>query len=76
MAAVTNKEMKQLAKEAESQGWVITIRNNSHLKWTSPAGAVVFTSATPGDMNAVNQIRRNLVLNGFVYIHKKERKRR
>lgn len=74
--AVTNKEMKELAKEAEAQGWVITMRNNGHMKWASPTGAVVFTSATPGDKNAFNQIRRNLVVNGFVYIHKKQRKRR
>jgi hypothetical protein len=74
--AITNKDMKELAKEAEHQGWVITLRNNSHMKWTSPTGAVVFTSATPSDRNAINQIRRNLVMNGFVYIHKKERKRR
>lgn len=55
-----NREFRELREIAEGQGWVVTIRNNGHLAWTSPSGAKVYTSATPSDHRAVQNIKRDL----------------
>jgi hypothetical protein len=46
-------ERQPLAKLARSAGWTITVAGNGHLRWTSPHGAQVFTSASP----STNRIR-------------------
>ena len=73
---LSNKEMKVLAKEAKSQGWEITTKKSNHLRWASPSGAVVVTSLSPSDGNAIKQIRRDLVAKGFIAFHKKARRKR
>lgn len=53
-------DFRKLKEIAEEQGWVISIRTNNHLVWTSPTGAKVYTAATPSDYRAVRNIRRDL----------------
>jgi predicted RNA binding protein YcfA (HicA-like mRNA interferase family) len=73
---LSNKDMKSLAKEAKAQGWEITTKKSNHLRWVSPSGAVVTTSLSPSDGNAIKQIRRDLVAKGFITVHKKDRRKR
>ena len=44
------KEYARIAKVAENEhGWKVVVSGGNHLKWTSPDGPVVFSSATPSD---------------------------
>lgn len=57
--------LRSLAEDAAKQGWRIFMRPNGHLRWESPEGAVVFTSATPTDWRAVHRVRADLRRNGY-----------
>ena len=63
---MSDKNLNDLIKIATAQGWVITIRNNNHLKWKSPSGFVYFSSYTPSDFRAVKNIRAALVREGLL----------
>lgn len=76
MAGNKNKDMAVLMEQAEDQGWTIVPTQKGHFKWVAPTGAIVFTSSTPSDGNAVHQIRRDLVKRGFLAIEKKPKKKR
>jgi predicted RNA binding protein YcfA (HicA-like mRNA interferase family) len=59
------KDMQQLAKKAERQGWTIVITGGSHMKWTSPAGEKVFSSYSPSDHRAIHNTIKELRKRGF-----------
>lgn len=59
-----NKDLQQLFKEAESQGWEIR-RAKRHIKLVAPDGGFVFTSGTPTDNRAVKNIRSTMRKKGF-----------
>jgi hypothetical protein len=63
-----NKELNKLLREAQGQGWVTVQLKSGHIKWTSPAGRIVFTSFSPSDRHAVKRIQRDLCVNGFISI--------
>lgn len=65
-----NKEINKLMRQARKQGWDILQIRNGHLKWVSPVGAVLYTSFSPSDRNAVKRINHDLTLNGFITIRK------
>jgi hypothetical protein len=65
-----NKEVNKLMRQARKQGWNIMQIKNGHLKWVSPVGAIMYSSFSPSDVNAVKQIQRDLVLNGFITLKK------
>lgn len=71
MATSKAKDLAVLQGQAEQQGWVVTKTNGGHLKWVSPTGNVFFSSTTPSDTQAVNQVRRDLKRRGFLVITKK-----
>jgi len=48
---------KQLKKSLIKQGWNCSVRKCGHLKFVSPSGKVLFTSATPSDVRAIHKIR-------------------
>lgn len=48
VAAISDKELRQLARRAQAQGWVLTRTRNGHVRWVSPAGQVSFSGSTPG----------------------------
>jgi hypothetical protein len=76
-ARTTNKDVNDLIKEAEKQGWEVTMTKNSHLKWVSPLGGLFYSSSTPSDWRVVMKITRDLRMNGFIEIkHKQTRKKR
>ncbi len=55
--------LKRAYRAALAAHWTVSFTRNGHLKWTSPAGAVVFTPGTPSeyhsDKNSVALLRRN-----------------
>jgi hypothetical protein len=59
------KDIKQLTKKAEKQGWTVTVTGNTHLKWTSPQGEKVFSSMTPSDSFCLKKIIRDLKHRGY-----------
>lgn len=62
MSGTIPQHLKDSAKRAEDQGWVITRTGSGHLKWTSPRGTVVYTPKTPGGgrshQNVVAKLQR------------------
>lgn len=77
MGLTTNKDVNELIKEAESQGWEVIPTKNCHLKWSGPDGQLFFSSSTPSDRRVVMNIKRDLRMNGFIEIkHKQSRKKR
>jgi RNA 3'-terminal phosphate cyclase len=60
------KDMQQLARKAERQGWTVVITGGTHIKWTSPAGEKVFSSYSPSDHRAIKNTITNLRKKGFV----------
>jgi hypothetical protein len=59
------KELKELIKQAQKQGWIITPNNKNHYKWTSPSGAFFFSAGTPSDWRALKYIVQYLRKYGF-----------
>lgn len=68
------KELKSLLNLAVKQGWVVEQRSNNHYKLIAPNGKVVFTSSTPSDRRAIENIKRDLRANGLVIVKKNRRK--
>lgn len=75
MGLTTSKDVNNLIKEAQSQGWIVTPTRNSHLRWTSPKGGFFFSSSTPSDFRVVHKIKKDLRMHGFIEITKKGRRR-
>lgn len=46
-----------------------------HYKWLAPNGKLFFTSQTPSDHRALQNIKRDLRVNGFIFTPKKERRK-
>lgn len=70
------KELSKIAKQAEAQGWSITLTNGGHFKWTSPEGGFMYTSQTPSDVRAFHRIRSDLRRLGFIEIKTKKARRK
>ena len=68
------KELRSLLELATQQGWRVEQRNSNHYKLVSPTGKVVFTSSTPSDHRALENIKRDLRVNGLVLVKKNRRK--
>jgi hypothetical protein len=66
-----NKDLNKLIKEAQRHGWVVIQTQGGHLKWLSPVGATMFSSYSPSDVNAVNRIKKDLKLNGFIELKRR-----
>lgn len=76
MALSSSKDVNKLIKEAEQQGWTISMTKGTHLKWVSSTGNFFFSSLTPSDHRVVFKIKKDLRMNGFVEIKKNAKKRR
>jgi hypothetical protein len=75
MAGATNKDMAVLMRQAERQGWEITLTGKNHYKWMHPLNGLFFSSSTPSDKQAVNQVRRDLTRRGFIIIERKKKRK-
>lgn len=53
-------EMRRIRDAATAAGWTVATSGGNHLRWTPPdGGACVFTSATPSDRRALQNMRRD-----------------
>jgi predicted RNA binding protein YcfA (HicA-like mRNA interferase family) len=64
------KEMREVIRRAQRQGWTITQTGGDHLKWVSPSGSVVFCSSTPSDRRAMKNHTSMLRRHGFNLMEK------
>ena len=55
-----SKEYRELFEIAASQGWRVEQRKNTHLSWISPTGTKVFSSFTPSDWRAIQNLKKDL----------------
>lgn len=76
MVKTTSKDVNDLIKEAERQGWAVTMTKNCHLKWSHRSGALFFSSSTPSDRRVVQNIKRDLRMHGFIEIKQKQSRKR
>jgi hypothetical protein len=75
MGLSTNKDVNNLIKEAEGQGWQIVMTKSNHLKWLSPLGGLFYSSSTPSDWRVVMKIKKDLRMRGFIEIKHKQTRR-
>lgn len=60
------KDIKQLMRIAQEQGWEVSNTNGGHLRWRPPNNApLVFTASTPSDRRAIHRILRDLQRSGL-----------
>ena len=71
----TMKELRSLLNIATDQGWKIERAKNNHIKLLAPNGKIVFVSSTPSDHRALENIKRDLRVNGLVIVRKNERRK-
>jgi len=53
---MNTKEMRKLISLAIKRGYNVELRNGGHYKFTAPTGRFFFTSATPSDRRALDNI--------------------
>lgn len=61
---INDKDMRKVAKQAQREGWVITVTGSNHLKWRSPDGITLFSPMT-GSYRSWKNFRAMLRRNGF-----------
>ena len=54
------KEMRNLIRLAIKRGYNVEMRNNGHYKFTAPTGKFFFTSSTPSDRRALDNIMADM----------------
>lgn len=75
MNQASKKDLQLLVKQAEEQGFKVTLTNGGHYKWTAPSGVFFFSASSPSDARVLKNITRDLRINGFIQIkHKKGRR--
>jgi predicted RNA binding protein YcfA (HicA-like mRNA interferase family) len=74
MGKIINKELAVLIKQAEKQGWQVEYTKGGHYKWITPRGNFFFSASTPSDPRAIDNIKRDLRVNGLITITKKGRR--
>jgi hypothetical protein len=60
------RDVRPLAQRARAQGWHVCACSGGHIRWSSPAGGFVISSATPSDRRAPRNLRRALRRHGLV----------
>lgn len=53
---MSTKEMRSLIRLAIKRGYHVEMRSNGHYKFTAPTGRFFFTSKTPSDRRALDNI--------------------
>jgi hypothetical protein len=53
---MSTKEMRSLIRLAIKRGYNVEMRHNGHYKFTAPTGKFFFTSSTPSDRRALDNI--------------------
>jgi hypothetical protein len=55
-----SKEMRSVIRLAIKRGYNVELRNNGHYKFTAPTGRFFFTSSTPSDRRALDNIMSDM----------------
>ena len=63
MMLTANKELKEILKEAEAQGWVFT-KGNRHIKGKHLSGKTATISVSPSENRAIKNIKKDLRVEG------------
>jgi predicted RNA binding protein YcfA (HicA-like mRNA interferase family) len=67
MASV-QKELKEIVREAENQGWTVKVTKKGHLMFYAPDGKNIVTSGgTPSDHRSLNNLVAKLRQYGFTW---------
>lgn len=53
---MNTKEIRNIIRLAIKRGYTVEVRNNGHYKFTAPSGKFFFTSSTPSDRRALDNI--------------------
>jgi hypothetical protein len=72
----TTKDLMELIKQARSQGWDVHHTKGDHYKWVSPSGAFFFSGSTLSDHRALKNIKRDLRVNGFIEVTRKQKRKK
>jgi hypothetical protein len=72
---MSSKEVQRLVKEAECQGWIVSLTKKNHYKWLSPIGKFFFSASTPSDHRAIKNLKQDLMRYGFVEVSRKGKNR-
>lgn len=66
--ASTNKEIKELIREAERQGWRVSKTKKGHIRFFAPDGETILTApGTPSEHRWLNNLLPQLRRYGFVW---------
>lgn len=55
-----NRDVQDLAKQAQAAGWRVEQTRNGHLRFLGPNGQIVICSGTPSDCRSVKNTRAQL----------------
>ena len=64
---MSRREMRQLLRRVEKQGFATENTNGGHLKITSPEGKSIFASSSPSDGRAIKNLIAQLRRVGYVH---------
>lgn len=62
------KEIRELAKIVEKQGWTVIKTKGDHIKWVSPSGQFIISASTPSDRKRFFQhIAKDMARIGYIF---------
>jgi hypothetical protein len=70
------KEIRKLIRQYRRLGWTISVAGSGHIRWASPQGRVVVSSATPSCSFALKKIEHELSSNGRDWVNGFQPRRR
>lgn len=53
---MASKEMVQLARRLEHQGWAVTRTKRDHYRFISPDGKTIYAPGTPSDYRSIRNV--------------------
>lgn len=57
---MTCKDVQQLIRKAENNGWDVALTNGGHYRWQHPSGQFFFSAATPSYKRAIKKIKAQI----------------
>lgn len=61
---MASKEMVQLARRLERQGWAVSRTKRDHYRFVSPDGTIVYAPGTPSDHRSIHNVIAKLKRTG------------
>lgn len=60
MSSNNKKDLNELIRRGQREGWQVTKLKASHFKWVHPWGGMFFTSSSPSDRRAIRIIEKEI----------------